>query len=122
MGNRILKINSEIQKIVGTIIEELNNPIIDNEIVCVNDARTTEDLDICKIYISVFNKEKQEEVLNQIKHSANFIRKNLAQRLNIRKVPYLEFYLDNSVEYGARIDAVLDKINESRKANEEDEN
>ena len=122
MGNRILKINSEIQKIVGTIIEELNNPIIDNEIVCVNDARTTEDLDICKIYISVFNKEKQEEVLNQIKHSANFIRKNLAQRLNIRKVPYLEFYLDNSVEYGARIDAVLDNINESRKANEEDEN
>ena len=36
---------------------------------------TTEDLEISKIYISVFNKEKQEDVLNQIKHSANFIRK-----------------------------------------------
>ncbi|MBQ4557926.1 MAG: 30S ribosome-binding factor RbfA [Clostridia bacterium] len=120
MGNRILKINSEIQKIVGTIIEELNNPVIDNDIVCVTDVKTTEDLEISKIYISVFNKDNQDEVLNQVKHSANFIRKNLAQRLNIRKVPYLEFYLDNSIEYGARIDAVIEQINESRKANEDE--
>jgi len=39
----------------------------------------------------------------------------LAQRLDIRKVPYLEFYIDYSVEYGSKIDAVLDRINEERK-------
>ncbi len=115
MGRRILKVNAEIQKIVGTIIKELNNPVIQNTIVCVNDVKTTEDLEISKIYISVFDKESQDEVLNQIKHSANYIRKSLAQRLDIRKVPYLEFYLDNSVEYGSKIDAVLDRINEERK-------
>lgn len=117
MGNRILKINAEIQKLLGIIIKELNNPIIEESIVCVTDVKTTEDLEISKVYISVFDKEKQEEVLNQIKHSAGFIRKTLAPRLGIRKVPYLEFFLDNSIEYGAKIDAVIDKIQESRKEN-----
>ncbi len=115
MGNRILKINAEIQRIVGTIIKGLNNPLIENSIVAVTDVKTTEDLDISKIYISVFDKDKQEDVLNQIKHSAGYIRKNLASNLQIRKVPYLEFYLDNSIEYGAKIDAVIDKINSERK-------
>ena len=116
MGNRILKINAEIQKLVGIIIkEDLNNPIIDEAIVSVTGVKTTEDLEISKIYISVFDKEKQEDVLNQIKHSAGFIRKTLAPRLDIRKVPYLEFYIDDSIEYGAKIDAVIDKINEARK-------
>ena len=117
MGNRILKINAEIQRLLGTIIKELNNPVIEGTIVSVTDVKTTEDLDICKVYISVFDKEKQDEVLNQIKHSAGFIRKTLAPRLDIRKVPYLEFYLDNSIEYGAKIDAVIDQITESRKEN-----
>ena len=116
MGNRILKINAEIQKLVGIIIkEDLNNPIIDEAIVSVTGVKTTEDLEISKIYISVFDKEKQEDVLNQIKHSAGFIRKTLAPRLDIRKVPNLEFYIDDSIEYGAKIDAVIDKINEARK-------
>ena len=115
MGNRILKVNAEIQKLVGIIIKELNNPIIEDTIVCVTDVKTTEDLEISKIYISVYDKDKQEEVLNQIKHSANYIRKTLASRLIIRKIPYLEFYLDNSIEYGERIDAVIDRINEERK-------
>ena len=121
MGRRILKVNAEIQKLIGTIIEELDNPTIEQTIVCVNDVKTTEDLDISKVYISVFDKNIQDEVLNQIKHSANYIRKLLAQRLDIRKVPYLEFYLDDSVEYGSKIDAVLDRINEERK-DTEDEN
>ncbi|MBE5735290.1 MAG: 30S ribosome-binding factor RbfA [Clostridiales bacterium] len=115
MGRRILKVNAEIQKYVGMIIKDLNNPVIHNTIVCVNDVKTTEDLEISKIYISVFDKDLQDEVLNQVKHSANYIRKELAQRLDIRKVPYLEFYIDYSVEYGSKIDAVLDRINEERK-------
>ena len=117
MGSRILKINSEIQKFLGGIIRNMNNPILKDEIISVTDCRTTEDLEICKVYLSVFNKDKQEDILNQIKHSAAYIRKNLAAQLNIRKVPYLEFYLDNSIEYGARIDAVLDKIGELKKDN-----
>lgn len=115
MGNRILRINAEIQKLVGIIIKELNNPTIENTIVCVTDVKTTEDLEISKIYISVYDKERQEEVLNQIKHSANYIRKTLASRLVLRKIPYLEFYLDNSIEYGEKIDSVINRINEERK-------
>lgn len=122
MGNRILVINSEIQKAVSEIINyELKNPNI-NGIISVLRVNTTSDLDYCKIYISIYNAEDAENVFNQIKHSAGFIRKELTNRVKLRKVPYLEFILDDSIEYSERINDVIDKIQEERKGVEENEN
>lgn len=123
MGNRILVINSEIQKAVSEIINyELKNPNI-NGIISVLKVNTTTDLDYCKIYVSIFNATNTEDVFNQIKHSAGYIRKELTNRVKLRKVPYLEFVLDDSISYSERINDVIDKIQEERKATEnEDEN
>lgn len=120
MGSRILVINSEIQKAISEIINyELKNPNI-NGIISVLKVNTTTDLDYCKIYLSIYNADDTENVFNQIKHSAGFIRKELTNRVKLRKVPYLEFILDDSIEYSERINDVIDKIQEERKATEED--
>ena len=120
MGSRILVINSEIQKAISEIINyELKNPNI-NGIISVLKVNTTTDLDYCKIYLSIYNADDIENVFNQIKHSAGFIRKELTNRVKLRKVPYLEFILDDSIEYSERINDVIDKIQEERKATEED--
>ena len=52
---------------------------------------------------------------NEILHSAGYIRKELCHKMNLRKMPYLEFMLDDSYEYGDKIDRLIDKINEERK-------
>ena len=114
---RILKINSEIEKAVSEILTyEMKNPGITG-IISVTKVDTTPDLEYCKIYVSIFTPGgDKEEVFNQIRHSAGYIRKALCKKLDLRIVPFLTFYLDETADYGERIDETLNKINEERKA------
>lgn len=115
MSERILRVNSEIQKAISYIIaNEIKNPLIKG-LITVTKVDTTADLEQSKIYLSIFEEETREEVFNQIKHSAGFIRKELARAVDLRKVPFLTFYLDDSFEYGSRIDEAINKINEDKK-------
>lgn len=114
MSNRLLKINSEIQKAISeTLLFDLNNPNITG-IVSVTKVDTSNDLSHCKVYISIAEKEKQQDVFNEIKKSASFIRKNLAKKVRLRKTPLLEFYLDNTFENAQKIDNMIEKITQLR--------
>jgi len=114
MSERILRINSEIQKAISYIIaNEIKNPLIKG-LITVTKVSTTNDLDQCKVYLSIFEDETREEVFNQIKHSAGFIRRELAKAVDLRKVPFLTFFLDDSYEYGQKIDNAINKIQEER--------
>lgn len=95
-SKRILKINSDIKKAISNIIlYDLNNPEI-NGLISVVKVNTTTDLDVSKIYLSIFNSDDKEKVFEQIKKSTPFIRKQLGSKVILRKVPNLEFYLDRS--------------------------
>lgn len=112
MSERILRVNSEIQKAISHILSyEIKNPLIKG-LITVTKVDTTADLDQCKVYISIFEEENRDEVFNQIKHSAGFIRRELAHAVDLRKVPFLTFYLDDSYGYGQKIDNIINKINE----------
>ena len=114
MSERILRVNSEIQKAISYIIaNEIKNPLIKG-LITVTKVDTTADLDQCKVYLSIFEEDTKDEVFNQIKHSAGFIRRELARAVDLRKVPFLTFYLDESVAYGSKIDETINKINEDR--------
>lgn len=115
MSGRILKINAEIQKAVSEIITyNLKNPLITG-IISVMKVETTTDLEYSKIYLSIFTNDNKEDVFNQIKHSAGYIRKELAKRVDLRKVPYLQFYMDKSAEYTDEINNAIKVIHEQRK-------
>ena len=115
MSERILRVNSEIQKAISYIISnELKNPLIKG-LITVTKVDTTTDLDQSKIYISIFDESTREEVFNQIKHSAGFIRRELARTVDLRKVPFLTFYLDTSYDYGQKIEETISKINSTNK-------
>jgi ribosome-binding factor A len=117
MNERILRVNSEIQKAISDIISnELKNPMIKG-LITVTKVDTTSDLDQSKIYISIFDESSRDEVFNQIKHSAGFIRRELARAVELRKVPFLTFYLDTSYDYGQKIEEAINKINSENKNN-----
>lgn len=117
MSERILRVNSEIQKAISYIISnELKNPLIKG-LITVTKVDTTTDLDQSKIYLSIYDESTREEVFNQIKHSAGFIRRELARAVDLRKVPFLTFYLDTSYDYGQRIEETISKINSENKNN-----
>ncbi len=116
MSNRIKVINSEIQKVLSNIImQEVKNPKITG-IISVASVETTKDLEFAKVLVSIFTKDDKEDVLNEIKHSAGFIRKQLSQKLNLRKTPYLQFYLDTSAEHNDKIAQVISEIQKERES------
>ncbi|MDE5662072.1 MAG: 30S ribosome-binding factor RbfA, partial [Muribaculaceae bacterium] len=80
-------------------------------IVSVSTVRVSPDLSIARAYLSVFPSDKAPEMIENINASQKTIRYELAQkvRFQLRKVPELQFYLDDSLDYIANIDALLDK-------------
>ncbi len=78
-------------------------------IVSVSTVRVSPDLSIAKVYLSVFPSEKAEEMINSIKAQEKTVRYELAQkvRFQLRKVPELQFYTDDSLDYLENIDRLL---------------
>lgn len=80
-------------------------------IVSVSTVRVSPDLSVAKAYLSIFPSDKAPEVLTNIEASAKTVRYELAQkvRFQLRKVPELQFFLDDSLDYIENIDKLLDK-------------
>ena len=98
------KMNNIIQRELSTILQtEVKDPSIG--FCTITGVDTTADLSISKIYVSFLNK-------NTKKRSKGFIRSLLAKRLTIRKCPELHFVLDTSLEYGNKIDNIIEELNE----------
>lgn len=119
MSGRILKINAELQKAISEVLTyEIKNPLITG-IITVTRVETTQDLDYAKVFVSIYTKDDVKDVFDQILHSARFIRKQVAGKLNLRKMPYLNFILDDGIEYTNKIEDMLEKISQERKENNE---
>lgn len=109
-NNRLERVNSELTKELAHIIDnDLRDPQI-NAIIGVARVEVTPDLANAKVFLTVYGEQDKQDVLNRIKGAGSFIRSRLAPRVKMRIIPRLDFYLDGSVEYGAKIDDILSKI------------
>ena len=79
--------------------------------VSVTRTRISPDLSICTAYLSVFPSEKGEEILRNIENNTKTIRYELGTRVHnqLRIVPELRFFIDDSLDYLERIDELLKK-------------
>ena len=111
-NNRMIRINDEIKKEVSEIIRsELKDPRV-GVITSVVKVETTNDLKYCKIHVSILGDEAQKkETMEGLKNSVGFIRKQVANRINLRNTPEMKFFLDESLEYSIKISKLLNDIN-----------
>lgn len=79
--------------------------------VSVTRCRVSPDLSICTAYLSVFPSERAEEILNNITANENTVRYELGTRVRhqLRIIPELRFFVDDSLDYIDRIDELLKK-------------
>lgn len=79
--------------------------------VSVSVVRVTSDLSIARAYLSIFPTEKSADILKNIQDTAKSIRHELAQRVRfqMRKMPELHFYIDDSLDYAEKIEDLLKK-------------
>lgn len=109
-SNRMDKINEEIKKELSLIIDnKLKNPHITG-MISVTKVKTSPDLRYARVYISLLNCKNVRETLDGFKSAAGFMRSELARRINLRYTPELRFEIDDSMEYGARIENILKEI------------
>ena len=105
------RINSEVMREVSQIIRtELKDPRV-SMMTSVTDVNVTTDLKYCTVYISVLGSEEESvKTLEGLRKAGGFIRYELAHRLNLRNTPELKFVIDNSLEYGMKMDKLIDEV------------
>jgi ribosome-binding factor A len=113
----------EIKKILAEIIQDqVKDPRIDFTSVSVTRVDVPSDLSHARIYVSVLGDEvKQEDTMKALQNAKGFVRKELAQQLQTRHAPEIEFKLDKSIEHGLRINALLNDIKAEEHHRETDE-
>ena len=103
------RINSNMQKEISYIIaNEVKNPNV--KFVTITACEVTSDLSYAKVYFTTL--DDRNEALNALKSAKGFIRKSLADRIELRHIPELEFIYDESIEYGKRIEEKIKEIHE----------
>ena len=108
--NRQKKIGGVIQKDLVDILQgEVRKNGVTNLVISVSKVAVTSDLSVATVYLSIFPQEKANETLAGIKSNTTLIKHDLAQRvrLQLRRVPNLVFFIDDSLDYIEKIDNAL---------------
>ena len=95
----------EISKIIHT---ELRDESIG--FITITYTKISSDLSYAKIYFTVLDIEKKKEMEVKLNNASKFIRSKLFDRVEIRKMPELTFVYDESVEYGNKIEHIIEEI------------
>ena len=104
---RLNRINEELRKELSSILAyDLKNPNITG-MLSVTKVKITPDFKYAKVYVSILNSKNIDKTIQGLKESAGFIRSKIAKTINLRITPELVFEIDDSLEYGARIDNIL---------------
>lgn len=109
-GTRLQKIERLLQKELGDIFQK-QTQAMHGVLVSVSVVRVSPDLSVAKAYLSIFPSAKGEELLKAIRANTKAIRYDLGQRvrLQLRKIPELNFFIDDSLDYIEHIDSLLNK-------------
>ena len=106
----------EIQRELARIIrDDIKDPRIDFSEVSVSKIDLSSDLSHAKVYISIMGDEnKQAETMQALLKAKGYLRTELAQAISLRHAPELDIKLDQSIEQGMRIAALLEEIKDGK--------
>ena len=119
------------QKFAGVLQEELaqvfqreGGAFLPNTLVTITRVRVSPDLAVAKVYLSFFNTSNTTLSINTVNAHAGEIRYKLGARIRhqVRVVPELTFFVDDTNEYVERMDHLFDKISKEPRQKEEEEN
>ena len=108
---KIERLNHAIQQEISVILaREVKDEHI--KFVTITGVDTTSDLSFSKVYYTVLDVSKLEKTKEALEKASPFIRKCLAEKIEVRHTPELKFIYDTSIAYGEHIDNLIEKIKE----------
>lgn len=109
-SNKLQRINEDIQYALSELVRSVKDPRVQQGMISITGVDTTGDLKYCKVYLSVLGLQSERELMKGLKSASGYLRRELGQRVKLRNVPELIFQLDRSIEYGAHINEILNKL------------
>jgi len=104
------RVNSNMQRELSYILSnEVKNPNI--KYITITAVDVTSDLSYARVYFTTLGDSK--ETLKALKSAKGFIRKTLADRIELRHIPDLEFIYDKSIDYGKKIEEKIKEIHDN---------
>lgn len=102
-GNRIGRINEEIQRELSALLRTVKDPRLQSGLVTITHVDTTNDLRYAKIFVSALDKSQEKEMMKGLQSASGYLRRELGAALRLRYTPELQFAADSSIQQGARI-------------------
>ena len=117
-GKRQKQVASEILKELNDIFLKMGLNMQDGGMVSIASVKVTPDLYEARVYLSLFKVNKPELVLEKFKERGSEIRGELGNRMRhqLRSIPQLTFYIDDTLDYVFKIEELLDSIKKEKPA------
>ena len=109
-SNRIGRINEEIQKELASLLRNLKDPRVAGTMISITKVETTPDLRYAKVYASFLEETKAVDALKGLKSASGYLRRELGSALNLRYTPELQWALDDSITYGAKLLKLINSL------------
>lgn len=111
-GKRQKQVAIEIAKGLNEIFLKMGLTMMDGGMISISSVKITPDLYEARIYLSLFQVKDQEKVLERFKELSSEIRGELGNRMRhqLRIIPQLTFYLDDTLDYVFKIEKLLEDI------------
>jgi len=119
-GYRLNRINDEVLKELSEVIREIKDPRVRDAFVSITAVDVTPDLKYAKVFYSSLSGD-EKEVQKGLDSSSGFVRKQIAQRLNLRVTPEFKFVRDKSIEKGVEVSKLIKQIEKELSEKEEEE-
>ena len=119
-SKRINGINQEIQRELSDLLRSVKDPRIQDVMISITRVETTPDLRYTKVYVSFLQENKVADAMAGLKSAAGFLRRQLAQNLQLRYAPEIQWALDDSITYGARMLELINNLPISEQSREEE--
>ena len=113
MSNRFERANSQLQKNIALIIQnKMNDPRL-SPFIYVSDVTVTPDFQYCKVKIALYedDENKLKETIKILQKSEGFIKKELANMVNMPYMPKLQFVIDKGTSASIRVNEILKTLN-----------
>ena len=102
--NQLLR--DEIDKLLR---HEADDPVLAS-MISITGVEVTQDLQKAKVYVSFLEDDAQKEIMQRLRKAARYFRREIAERINLRRTPELEFVYDPSIARGARVLQLLREV------------
>lgn len=117
---RMKRIQDQMKRVLTEILEtRVHDPRVQGAYI--TDVSVDRELDYANIYVSsLAGEEQSEELLEGLRNASGFIRYTLSQEIELRTMPKLRFYWDETPDRVDRIEALLAEIREDREESDEE--